>query len=83
MVEATLLELTGECNMHPIEYAIMRFKEWYKGDAWYGDGVNLHMDYYNSFVIHPMLLDVLKTMQNIIKASLIFIRKNYGVFQIR
>ena len=55
MVEATLLELTGKCNMHPIEYAIMRFKEWYKGDSWYGDGINLHMDYYNSFVIHPML----------------------------
>ncbi|NDV83633.1 DUF2264 domain-containing protein [Bacteroides sp. 51] len=62
-VEATLLELTGECNMQPIDYAIMRFKEWYKGDGWYGDGPNLHMDYYNSFVIHPMLLDVLEVMQ--------------------
>lgn len=63
MVEATLLELTGECDMHAIDYAIMRFKEWYKGDGWYGDGVNLHIDYYNSFVIHPMLLDVLEVMQ--------------------
>ena len=63
MVEAALLELTGECNMYPIEYAVMRFKEWYKGDAWYGDGVNLHMDYYNSFVIHPMLTDVLVVMK--------------------
>ena len=63
MVEATLLELTGKSNMHPIEYAIMRFKEWYKGDSWYGDGINLHMDYYNSFVNHPMLLDILEIMQ--------------------
>ena len=63
MVEATLLELTGKCNMQPIEYAVMRFKEWYKGDGWYGDGPSLHMDYYNSFVIHPMLLDVLEVMQ--------------------
>lgn len=63
MIEATLLELTGECNMKPINYAIMRFKEWYKGDGWYGDGVNLHMDYYNSYVIHPMLLDILEVMQ--------------------
>lgn len=62
-VEAALLEFTGDCNMKPIEYAIMRFKEWYKGDAWYGDGVNFHFDYYNSFVIHPMLLDVLAVMQ--------------------
>lgn len=80
MVEAALLELTGECNMYPIEYAVMRFKEWYKGDAWYGDGVNLHMDYYNSFVIHPMLLDVLKVMQKHNKGESDFIRKNYGAF---
>ena len=33
MVEAALLELTGECNMYPIEYAVMRFKEWYKGET--------------------------------------------------
>lgn len=63
MVEAALLELTGECNPQPIEYAICRFKEWYKGDGWYGDGPNLHMDYYNSFVIHPMLLEILVVMQ--------------------
>ena len=63
MVEVTLLELTGECNMDPVNYAIMRFKEWYKGDGWYGDGADLHMDYYNSYVIHPMLLDVLEVMQ--------------------
>lgn len=63
MVEAMLLEFTGECNMQPINYAIKRFKEWYKGDGWYGDGADLHMDYYNSYVIHPMLIDVLSVMQ--------------------
>ena len=63
MVEATLLELTGECNMEPVNYAIMRFKDWYKGDGWYGDGVDLHMDYYNSYVIHPMLTDTLMIMR--------------------
>ena len=63
MVQATLLELTGQCDPRPIEYALMRFREWYKGDGWYGDGACLHMDYYNSFVIHPMLLDVLEVMQ--------------------
>ena len=75
MVEATLLELTGKCNMHPIEYAIMRFKEWYKGDSWYGDGINLHMDYYNSFVIHPMLLDILEVMQKHGKGETDFYKK--------
>jgi len=30
-----------------------------KGDGAYGDGPSFHWDYYNSFVIHPMLLSVL------------------------
>lgn len=80
MVEATLLELTGKCNMHPIEYAIMRFKEWYKGDSWYGDGINLHMDYYNSFVIHPMLLDILEIMQKHNKGETDFYKKRTATF---
>lgn len=63
MVEAALLELTGECDMRPVDYALMRFRQWYKGDGWYGDGPRLHMDYYNSFVIHPMLLDILEVMR--------------------
>lgn len=80
MVEATLLELTGKCNMHPIEYAIMRFKEWYKGDGWYGDGTNLHMDYYNSYVIHPMLLDVLVVLQKHHKGEADFYEKELKRF---
>ena len=45
-------------------YGVKKFRdEWYKGDAMYGDGVDFHMDYYNSFVIHPMLTDVLVVMK--------------------
>ena len=62
-IEAALLEFAGECDMKPIEYAIKRHKEWYKGDAWYGDGRNFHLDYYNSYVIQPMLMDVLTAMK--------------------
>ena len=59
-VEAALLEFTGECDMERMLYGVKKFRdEWYKGDAMYGDGVDFHMDYYNSFVIHPMLTDVL------------------------
>ncbi len=62
-VEAALLEFTGECDMERLTTGVNRFRdEWYKGDAWYGDGPNFHMDYYNSFVIHPMLTDVLIIM---------------------
>lgn len=36
---------------------------WYAGDGAYGNGEFFHFDYYNSFVIHPMLLDVLTVLQ--------------------
>lgn len=63
-VEAALLEFTGECDMDRLTYGVTRFRDnWYKGDAWYGDGQDFHMDYYNSFVIHPMLTDVLVIMK--------------------
>jgi len=32
---------------------------WYAGDGWYGDGPEFHTDYYNAYVIHPMLVEVL------------------------
>ena len=63
-VEAALLEFTGECDMNRMLYGVKRFRyEWYKGDGIYGDGKEFHQDYYNSFVIHPMLTDVLIVMK--------------------
>lgn len=62
-IEAALLEFTGEWDKHRVDYAIKRHKEWYKGDGWYGDGRDFHFDYYNSYVIQPMLMDVLTVMK--------------------
>lgn len=63
MVEAALLEFTGECDMQRLTYGVETFQnKWYKGDGVYGDGAHYHTDYYNSFVIHPMLTDVLRVM---------------------
>jgi hypothetical protein len=45
-----------------IDYAVKQHMLWYKGDGMYGDGPEFHFDYYNSFVIQPMLLEVLQTM---------------------
>ncbi|MCD7938528.1 MAG: DUF2264 domain-containing protein [Tannerellaceae bacterium] len=64
MVEAALLEFTGECDIERLTYGVNRFRdEWYKGDGLYGDGAAFHQDYYNSYVIHPMLTEVLLVMQ--------------------
>ncbi len=63
-IEAALLEFTGECDEERMMYGVRKFRdEWYKGDALYGDGPKFHQDYYNSFVIQPMLTDVLLIMK--------------------
>jgi hypothetical protein len=46
-----------------IDYAIEQHQQWYAGDGAYGDGSHFHWDYYNSFVIQPMMLAILDAMQ--------------------
>lgn len=63
MVEAFLLEFTGECDAERLVNGVNVFMtDWYRGDSIYGDGPDVHVDYYNSYVIHPMLTDVLMIM---------------------
>jgi hypothetical protein len=58
MIEAALLVM-GEATLEDrLEGCVRSMLAWYKGDGVYGDGEWFHFDYYNSFVIHPMLLDV-------------------------
>ena len=59
MVEAGLKSLGASWDRTRVDYALRQHDQWYKGDAAYGDGPEFHWDYYNSFVIHPMLTDVL------------------------
>jgi hypothetical protein len=42
-----------------VDYALRQHEQWYRGDGHYGDGPEFHWDYYNSFVIQPMLLETL------------------------
>jgi hypothetical protein len=58
-VEAALYKLGGAWDKVRVDYALRQHAQWYKGDGTYGDGPDFHWDYYNSFVILPMLLDVL------------------------
>jgi len=62
-VEACLKSLGAECDRVRVDYALRQHDQWYKGDGAYGDGPAFHWDYYNSFVIHPMLVDVLAVFQ--------------------
>ena len=58
-VEAGLAALGAEWDRLRVDYALRQHEQWYKGDGTYSDGPEFHWDYYNSFVIQPMLLDVL------------------------
>jgi hypothetical protein len=43
---------------------IVKHRDWYVGDGMYGDGPEFHWDYYNSFVIQPMLVEALDVVAN-------------------
>jgi hypothetical protein len=64
MIEAALLKFTKDHDAMRIDYAIKQHEAWYKGDSVYGDGPQFHFDYYNSFVIQPMLLDIVRTVND-------------------
>lgn len=59
MVEACLCRVGEPWDAMRVDYAVRQHEQWYKGDGLYGDGPEFHWDYYNSYVIQPMLLDVL------------------------
>lgn len=60
MVETFLLFAGEQADELRVDLAVRKIMEWYKGDGLYGDGPDFHWDYYNSFVIQPMLLEVHK-----------------------
>jgi hypothetical protein len=40
-----------------------QINKWYVGDGWYSDGRYFAMNYYNSYVIHPMFIHMLEIME--------------------
>lgn len=62
MNEAFLLSVGAQWDPVRIDLAIRKFGEWYLGDGWYGDGEHFHFDMYNSYVIHPMLTQILDVL---------------------
>jgi hypothetical protein len=62
MVEAALSFMGARWDPMRVDYAVRTVDTWYKGDGSYGDGPPFHWDYYNSFVMQPMLLHILDTV---------------------
>lgn len=59
VIEAFFLKCGLEWDAMRVDCALRLHEQWYLGDGIYGDGPELHLDYYNSFVIQPLLLEVL------------------------
>ena len=64
MVESFLLLIDEEVDFQRINNGIDTIQKWYVGDGWYSDGDRFHFDHYNGYVIHPMLVEVLKISAN-------------------
>ena len=63
MNEAFLLQIGEEADPMRLNTAVRMIDEWYVGDGWIKDGATFHFDYYGSFVMHPMMIQVLEVME--------------------
>lgn len=60
MIEAFLHHAGADWDRMRVDYALCQHFDWYLGDGFFGDGPEFRMDYYNSYVIQPMLIDILR-----------------------
>lgn len=72
MVEAALYAIGEEPDLMRVDACLFQHEQWYKGDGVYGDGASFHWDYYNSYVIQPMYVDIARTFRSF------FPEGNYG-----
>ncbi|WP_261935430.1 DUF2264 domain-containing protein [Sphingomonas bisphenolicum] len=61
-IEAMLAKIGEPWDPVRIDYALRQHELWYAGDGIYKDGPHLRWDYYNGYVIQPMLSDILSAV---------------------
>jgi hypothetical protein len=63
MIEAFFCRYDLPYDAIRIDYAVREFSQhWYTGDGMFSDGMQFHLDYYNSYVIQPYLTVILETI---------------------
>lgn len=67
ITETFLASVGAQYDEYRINFGIRKFNEWYVGDGWYSDGNHFAFDYYNSFVIQPMFVEICQTMNRLKK----------------
>ena len=60
VIEVFMLYIDEEYDKYALNLAINTMNKWYAGNGFYKDGDYFRFDYYNSFAIHPMLVEVLE-----------------------
>ena len=60
IVEAALYVMGEDYDIMRVDYAIRQMEQWYSGDGFYQDGSRFELDYYNSYVMQPMLTVLVK-----------------------
>jgi hypothetical protein len=65
MIEAFFCKYGYDYDAVRIEYSIREFAQhWYTGDGMFSDGMQFHVDYYNSYVIQPYLTNILDAVKD-------------------
>lgn len=64
MVETFLLSIGEDYDGYVLEVSLQKVNEWYLGDGWYSDGPDYSLDYYNSYVMHPMYAEVMEVAES-------------------
>lgn len=60
MVEVFFMSIGEDVDEYALSVGLQKMSEWYLSDGWYSDGPEYAMDYYNSYVMHPMMVEVLE-----------------------
>lgn len=63
MIEAFFVMIGEQYDGFALKVCLRKLDEWYIGDGWYLDGPEFAMDYYNSYVIQPMLVETIDILQ--------------------
>ena len=75
IIEDFFLNIGEKYDEKLIYHAFNQHEKWYKGDGIYNDGPEFHWDYFNSFVILPMILDISQIMLTGINST----SKQFGI----
>lgn len=64
IIEAFLASIDQQPDGFALRLSVQKMEEWYLGDGWYSDGPEFALDYYNGYVMHPMLVEMIEILES-------------------